>query len=78
MIIKEVTGSTISAELRRRILNPLGLHRTFLPDEETVSGVIAHPWLDINDIENHEKNFITIPVDFCVDKITGPGLLNQL
>jgi len=57
MIIKEVTGLTISAELRRRILTPLGLNRTFLPVEEIVSGDIAHPWLDIDDDGQFEDCF---------------------
>jgi len=61
MIIKEVTGSTISAEIRRRILTPLGLHRTFLPVEENVSGMIAHPWLDINDDGQFEDCF-NVPI----------------
>lgn len=46
MIIKEVTGSQVSTELRNRLLNPLNLHSTFLDVEETISGEVAHNWSD--------------------------------
>ncbi len=48
MIIKEATGSEVSTELRNRFLNPLGLNRSFLDVEESIPGVIAHGWFDIN------------------------------
>jgi D-alanyl-D-alanine carboxypeptidase len=42
MIIEEATGSTVTAELRKRIFEPLNLSRTFLRGEETLVGEVAH------------------------------------
>jgi D-alanyl-D-alanine carboxypeptidase len=47
MIVKEITGSMVSAELRNRFWNPLGLTGTFLDIEEQITGVFAHRWYDI-------------------------------
>jgi len=46
MVIEAVTGSRFSAELRSRILDPLGLSRTYLAVEEVVSQPVAHMWFD--------------------------------
>ena len=43
MIVKEITGSKVSAELRERFFNPLGLDSTFFDIEEPITGTIAHP-----------------------------------
>ncbi|MFH1196472.1 MAG: serine hydrolase domain-containing protein [bacterium] len=60
MIIKEVTGSTVSNELRSRILSPLGLNLSYLPVEETERGTRAHPWLDFND-DNQLEDCSALP-----------------
>ncbi len=46
-IVEEVTGSTVSAELRDRFFEPLGLTRTFYTPEETATGSVAEGWFDI-------------------------------
>ena len=46
MIIKEVTGSQVSTELRRRLFEPLDLNSTFFYIEEEITGTLAHPWWD--------------------------------
>lgn len=48
MIINEATGSLVSAELRNRFFQPLGLNSTFLDVEETVPSKIAHGWFDLS------------------------------
>lgn len=47
-IIKEVTGSMVSAELRNRFFEPLGLNSTFFDVEETLPSNIAHGWFDLS------------------------------
>ena len=47
MIVKEITGSKVSTELRNRFWQPLGLTGTFLDIEEQIIGVIAHGWYDL-------------------------------
>ncbi|MBW1784977.1 MAG: beta-lactamase family protein [Deltaproteobacteria bacterium] len=47
-IIEAVTGSSVSAQLRTRFLNPLGLNDTFLMHEEPVTKEIAHSWHDFD------------------------------
>jgi D-alanyl-D-alanine carboxypeptidase len=49
MIIREATGARVSEELRSRFLDPLDLNNTFLPPEEAVIGIIAHPWMNKQD-----------------------------
>jgi len=49
MIIKQATHSQISTQLRKRILNPLGLTHTFFSVEEQIGGTLAHRWGDTND-----------------------------
>ena len=49
MIMKEVTKSEISKELRNRFFNPLKLDNTFLYPEETyLLERLAHVWMDID------------------------------
>ncbi len=48
MIIREATRSTISAQLHQRFLNPLNLTSTFFPVEESIAGIRARPWGDLN------------------------------
>jgi len=43
MIVREATGSDVSGNFRS-LWGPLTLSRTFLDVEETVTGVVAHPW----------------------------------
>jgi D-alanyl-D-alanine carboxypeptidase len=44
MIINRVTGSSVSSQMRARILTPLALDHTFLEVEEPYSDPVAHPW----------------------------------
>jgi D-alanyl-D-alanine carboxypeptidase len=48
MIAQRAAGCSLSAALRRRFLDPLGLTNTFLEAEEAVPGTIAHGWFDMN------------------------------
>jgi D-alanyl-D-alanine carboxypeptidase len=48
MIVQKATGSRLSEELRRRLLNPLGLTRTYCEAEEAIPGTIAHGWYDLD------------------------------
>ena len=48
MIVQEATGSEVSSELRRRLLDPLGLADTVLPPEEPLPASMAHGWSDID------------------------------
>ncbi len=49
-IIESVTGSTVSAELRARFFEPLGLDTAFYLSEEDPPGEVAEGWFDISDI----------------------------
>ncbi|MCP4225102.1 MAG: beta-lactamase family protein, partial [Actinomycetia bacterium] len=46
-IIEEATGSSVSAELRERFFEPLGLASAFYLTEETAPGEVAEGWIDI-------------------------------
>ena len=48
LIINEATGSDISAELRDRFFEPLGLNHTFFAVEESLPTNIAHAWFDLS------------------------------
>jgi D-alanyl-D-alanine carboxypeptidase len=50
MVIKKITDSSYSSQLRRRILTPLALDRTYFDIEESYPGPLAHPWDLGNDI----------------------------
>lgn len=47
-VIKAVTGSTLAEELQQRILNPLGLHNTFLAEKGKNSGGYQPSYQDVN------------------------------
>ncbi len=47
MIIREVTGSMVSAEFRRRLWSPLGLTEFLLGAEEALPDNVAHGYSDI-------------------------------
>ncbi len=47
-IIEEATGSTVSAQLRDRFFEPLGLATAFYLSEETAPGEVAEGWFDIS------------------------------
>ena len=49
MIIRDVTGNEVSAEIRDRFLAPLGLNSTFFEVEESIPGAMAHGWADTDD-----------------------------
>ncbi|MES2656332.1 MAG: serine hydrolase [Bacteroidota bacterium] len=44
IIIKQVTGKSLSEAYRTYIFNPLSLGKTFLPAEETTNMDVAHHW----------------------------------
>jgi D-alanyl-D-alanine carboxypeptidase len=46
MIVTRATGSTLSAEMRRRFWAPLGLTSTFLSMEEKIPDRLLHVWGD--------------------------------
>jgi D-alanyl-D-alanine carboxypeptidase len=48
MIARKAAGSSLSAALRSRLLDPVGLTSTFLPPEESLPGTLAHGWFDLN------------------------------
>ena len=47
MIVEEATNSTVSAELRDRFFDPLGLTTAFFIAEEAAPGEVAEGWLDV-------------------------------
>ncbi len=55
MVIKSVTGKSVSSEIRERILTPLALDHTYLEVEELHHEPVAHPWDSGND-------FASVPV----------------
>lgn len=48
LVIQEATQASVSANLRDRLLGPLGLNQTFLEVEEQRPGTRATPWADLN------------------------------
>ncbi len=48
MIIREATHSSVSSQVHQRFLGPLGLHDTFLAVEDSLAGVRACPWGNLN------------------------------
>jgi len=48
MIVRQATGSTVAAEMRRTILERAGLSSTFMGAEEEYNGVLADPHLDFD------------------------------
>ena len=48
LIVEAATHTQVSVQLRRRILDPLGLARTFFSVEEQIDGTLAHRWTDTN------------------------------
>ena len=47
-IVEEATGSSVSAELRERFLEPLDLTSVFFLSEEDAPGEVAEGWFDIS------------------------------
>lgn len=41
-MVEAVTGHEVTAEIRRRILEPLGMQQTFMESFEPIPGDIAH------------------------------------
>jgi len=48
LVIEAATGESFADVLHDRILDPLGLQRTFLPPRDTLSGTLGTTWVDIN------------------------------
>jgi CubicO group peptidase (beta-lactamase class C family) len=55
IVIKNVTGKSVSSQIRERILTPLSLNHTYLEVEEPYVGLVAHPW-------DSGVDFASIPV----------------
>lgn len=53
MIIEKVTGHSYAQEVRRRIIQPLGLHDTSVPkaDDPRLPDAAAHPYLTVQDAD---------------------------
>jgi D-alanyl-D-alanine carboxypeptidase len=59
MVAESATGMNIAQLIRQNILNPLQLDSTFFDVQETVQGLIAHPWqmgMNINSIPRKSLN----------------------
>jgi D-alanyl-D-alanine carboxypeptidase len=52
MVAESATGQNISQLIRTNVLIPLQLDSTFFSVQETISGIIAHPWQSGIDINN--------------------------
>lgn len=62
MIATRVTGSTLSAEFRRRFWEPLGLKDTYLSMEEAIpSDKLAHVWGDNFDNDGSFRDLTFLP-----------------
>jgi D-alanyl-D-alanine carboxypeptidase len=61
MIIKKVTHSKVSTELRKRFFGPLNLNNTFLPAEEEMVGKVAHFWSDLLDGDGTLDDLSSLP-----------------
>ncbi|MET9296636.1 serine hydrolase domain-containing protein [Streptomyces sp. NPDC003077] len=58
LIIERVTGHSYAAEVRERIIAPLGLHHTFVPGDRTdIPGPHAHGYLGTTDITALNPSF---------------------
>ena len=44
MVIRNITGASVSSQIRGRILSPLSLNHTYLAVEESFADLAAHPW----------------------------------
>ncbi|NIO29703.1 MAG: serine hydrolase [Candidatus Latescibacteria bacterium] len=66
LIVEQVTGSTVPAEVQKRLLDPLDIHGMLLDLKEPVSANyrIAHNWVDTNgdgvpeDVSARSRNWI--------------------
>jgi D-alanyl-D-alanine carboxypeptidase len=65
MIIEQATGSTVAAQYKKYVFDPLGLHDTYVCPDDPLPSEWAHGWLDING-DNVYDDFSTIPnISFC-------------
>ena len=65
MIIERATGSTVAAQYRQYVLNPLGLDDTYVCPDDPLPTDWAHGWLDITG-DNVYDDFSTVPnTSFC-------------
>jgi D-alanyl-D-alanine carboxypeptidase len=55
LVITQVTGKSVSSQIRERILTPLSLNHTYLEVEEPYLEMVAHPW-------DSGADFASIPV----------------
>jgi len=61
MIVTRATGSTLSAELRKRFWNPLHLESTFLSMEEEIPDRLLHVWGDNFEKGTPERDVTYLP-----------------
>ncbi|MGR6919732.1 serine hydrolase domain-containing protein [[Actinomadura] parvosata] len=73
MLIEKVTGSSYAAEVRQRILRPLGLHGTFVPEASPeVPGPHAHAYVPVT------RAGQTVPVDVTRFNPTMAGSAGEI
>jgi D-alanyl-D-alanine carboxypeptidase len=61
MVVERVTGASYAAEVRRRILRPLGLRHTQFPDTDaSLTGAHPHGYLDVGQNGTEEPVDITV------------------
>ena len=61
MIITRATGASLSAELRRRFWQPLGLDNAYLSMEEQIPDRLAHVWGDNFDNDGSFRDITFLP-----------------
>jgi D-alanyl-D-alanine carboxypeptidase len=61
MVLTRATGSTLSAELRRRLWEPLGLRSARLPPEEPYPENLAHVWGDNFENDGSDRDVTFLP-----------------
>jgi len=61
MIVTRATGSTLSAEFRRRFWSPLGLRSTFLSMEEEIPDRLLHVWGNNFEKGTPERDITDLP-----------------
>jgi len=65
MIIERATGSTIAAQYRQHVLEPLGLADTYVCPGDLLPTALVHGWFDLNG-DNTYDDFHTVPnTAFC-------------
>ncbi len=69
MLIERATGSTVAAQYREQVLEPLGLNDTFTVPGDLLPSTWAHGWFDLNGDGGYEDFSTLDNTAFC----TGAG-----